>query len=64
MNDETLAYLNTLILTFDKSDHGMQLSASTLKTLSYVLKHLVVNELRTSGMYTQAREFEADYGIR
>jgi len=64
MNEETLEYLNTLILTFDKSDHGMQLSASTLKTLSYSLKHLVVNELRTDAKYELAKKFEEQYGIR
>ena len=63
MNEETLEYLNTLILTFDKSDHGMQLSASTLKTLSYSLKHLVVNELRTDAKYELAKKFEEQYGI-
>ena len=64
MNDETLEYLNTLILTFDSSESGMQLSASTVKMLSYSLKHLVVNELRTDGKYPLAEQKAVEYGIR
>ena len=64
MNEETFEYLQGLIERLDSAEHGMTLRKLEAYNLSYSLKHLVVNELRTSGMYTQAREIEAEYGIR
>ena len=64
MNDETFVYLQSLIERLDSAEHGMTLRKLEAYNLSYSLKHLVVNELRTDGKYEQANEVEADYGIR
>jgi len=64
MNDETLEYLDNLIATFDNAKHGLFLEDLALQNLSYSLKHLVVNELRTDGKYPLATQKAAEYGIR
>ena len=64
MNDETLAYLQSLIERLDSAEHGLTLRKLEAYNLAYSLKHLLVNELRTDGKYKLADEFEARYGIR
>jgi len=64
MNDETLAYLHGIILRLDSAEHGLTLRKLEAYNLSYSLKHLVVNELRTDGKYLLAEQKAVDYGIR
>ncbi len=64
MNDETLAYLHNIILRLDNSSRGIKLTGTEASALSYSLKHLVVNELRTDGKYLLATQKAVDYGIR
>jgi len=40
------------------------LTGTEARSLSYSLKHLVVNELRTDGKYLLATQKAVDYGIR
>ena len=63
MNNETFEYLKSVILRLDTAGHGVKFTGAEAYNLSYSLKHLVVNELRTDGKYEQANEVEAEYGI-
>ena len=63
MNEETLEYLQGLIERLDSAEHGMTLRKLEAYNLSYSLKHLVVNELRTDAKYELAKKFEEQYGI-
>jgi hypothetical protein len=64
MNDETFGYLQSLIERLDSAEHGMTLRKLEAYNLSYSLKHLLVNELRTDGRYALADDLEVKYGIR
>lgn len=64
MNEETFEYLQGLIERLDSAEHGMTLRKLEAYNLSYSLKHLVVNELRTDGKYLLAEQKAVDYGIR
>ena len=64
MNDETLAYLHGIILRLDNASGGIKFTSAEVRNLSYSLKHLVVNELRTEGKYLLATQKAVDYGIR
>ena len=58
MNEETFEYLQGLIERLDSAEHGMTLRKLEAYNLSYSLKHLVVNELRTDAKYELAKKFE------
>ena len=64
MNDETFGYLQSLIERLDSAEHGMTLRKLEAYNLSYSLKHLLVNELRTDAKYELAKKLEEQYGIR
>ena len=64
MNDETLAYLHGIILRLDNASGGIKFTSAEVRNLSYSLKHLVVNELRTEGKYLLATQKAVEYGIR
>ena len=42
---------------------GIKFTSAEVRNLSYSLKHLVVNELRTEGKYLLATQKAVDYGI-
>ena len=61
MNDETLELLKAIVA---KIDNHVKLTALETKSLSYAVKRMIINDLRTSGKYQLARDLEAHYGIR
>ena len=61
MNEKTYEVLLEIV---KKHESGVILNCAEKDALVYAVKHMLPHELRTSGMYTQAREFEEQYGIR